>query len=198
MPEPTTPTPPQAPATPSAPSAPVPTPPPAAKQPPWGDDANFNPEEAWKTIQNLRKEKGGDTSALQAQLAEMQAAQQQQRDALATMLGVKPEETSDVDKLAKQIDSMRDQIVKSQREAVAARTGVPENLLTASDPDALQKQADEFLAFAQAAHFAALTSTPPPPPPAFQQNPGQGQGNAPLSPEALAAAEYEKYYPTKK
>jgi hypothetical protein len=60
----------------------------------------------------------------------------------------------------------------------------------------MRAQATALQEFAQAAHYAALTSSPAPQAPAFQPNPGQGQGNAPLSPEAAAQAEYEKYYPS--
>lgn len=195
-------TPAQRPATP-----PVPTPPPAAqppaapeKQPPWGDPANFNPEEAWKTIQNLRKEKGlGDPDAsLKAQLDQMVADQQKQRDALAAALGVKPEETSDADKLAQQIQGLQGQILASEKRALAVEFKVPETMLTAADADGLRAQASALAEFAQAAHYAAITAAPQTPPPAFQPNPGQGQGNTPPSPEALEDAEYEKYFPSKK
>lgn len=188
------------PAPPAAPKSPVPTPPPGDKQPPWGKPENFDADKAWELIQNLRTEKGGsgDTAALKAQLEQMSTSMQQQRDALAAALGVKPEETSDAQKLAQQIQGLQGQILSSEKRALAVEFKVPEHMLTATEADALRKQATELAEFAQAAHYAAITSTPPPPPPAFQQNPGQGQGNAALSPEALAEAEYEKYYPTKK
>lgn len=197
-------TPPPAVAPPTQPPAsavpPVPPAPPSSqKQPPWGKPENFDADKAWELIENLRKEKGGaDTSALQQQLEQMQATMQQQRDALATALGVKPEETSDAQKLAEQINGLQRQVLDAERRAVAAATNVPEAMLTAPDADGIRAQAQALVEFAQAAHYAALTSTPPPAPPAFQQNPGQGQGNAPLTPEAQAAAEYEKYYPSGK
>jgi hypothetical protein len=168
------------------------------KQPPWGKPENFDADKAWELIENLRKEKGGaDTSALQQQLEQMQTTMQTQRDALATALGVKPEETSDAQKLAEQINGLQKAVLDAERRAVSAATNVPEAMLTAQDADGIRAQAQALVEFAQAAHYAALTSTPPPTPPAFQQNPGQGQGNAPLTPEAQAAAEYEKYYPSK-
>jgi hypothetical protein len=183
------------PATPEAPKAPE-----AGKQPdktpPWGDSANFNAEKAWELIQNLRTEKGGDPS-LKTELDALRADQQKQRDALATALGVKPEETSDSDKLAKQIDSLRGQIVASERRALAVEFKVPEAMLTATDADGMRQQATQLVEFAQAAHFAALSATPAPPSPAFVPNPGQGQGGS-MTPEAQAAAEYETYYPSKK
>lgn len=192
-------TPPPAAAPPAQPPAAPQAPPSSQKQPPWGKPENFDADKAWELIENLRKEKGGaDTSALQQQLEQMQTTMQQQRDALATALGVKPEETSDAQKLAEQINGLQKQVLDAERRAVAAATNVPEAMLTAADADGIRAQAQALVEFAQAAHYAALTSTPPPPPPAFQQNPGQGQGNGPLSPEAAAEAEYEKYYPSKK
>lgn len=193
--------PPAVPPTQAAPTPPAakPTPPPAAdKQPPWGKPENFDADKAWELIENLRKEKGGgDTLALQQQLEQMQTTMQQQRDALATALGVKPEETSDAQKLAKQINGLQKAVLDAERRAVSAATNVPESMLTASDAEGIRAQAQALVEFAQAAHYAAVTNVPAPPPPAFQANPGQGQGNAPLSPEAQAQAEYEKYYPSK-
>lgn len=206
MPEPTAPPAPAAPpvAPPASPPAPVappaPTPPPAAgaeKQPPWGKPENFDADKAWELIQNLRAEKGGgDTSALQGQVQQMQAAMEQQRNALATMLGVKPEETSDAEKLAEQINGLQKAVLDAERRAVSASTNVPEAMLTATDADGIRAQAQALVEFAQAAHYAASASIPGTPPPAFQANPGQGQGNQPLTPEALADAEYEKFYPS--
>mgnify|MGYP001598570417 CR=1 FL=1 len=193
------PTPPPAPA-PALPAAPVPTPTPAAdKQPPWGKPENFNADKAWELIENLRKEKAGTSAPdpqLSAQIEQMKKDQQAQRDALAAALGVKPEETSDADKIAQQVSALQKQVLDAERRAVSAATNVPEAMLTATDAEGIRKQADELVAFAQAAHYAAAAGAPGTPPPAFAANPGQGQGGGPLSPEAQAAAEYEKYYPS--
>jgi hypothetical protein len=180
------------------PADPAGNPLPAAKQPPWGKPENFDPDKAWDLIQNLRNEKGVVDPALKSELDQMRQTMQQQRDALAAALGVKPEETSDTDKLAQQIQGLQSQILSAEKRALAVEFKVPEAMLTAPDAAALREQAAQLAEFAQAAHYAALTSTPPPPPPAFQPNPGQGQGNGPLSPEAQAEAEYEKYYPSTK
>jgi hypothetical protein len=165
----------------------------AGKQPPWGEKPeNFDADKAWELIQNLRTEKADPQ--LRSELDALKQQQTAQRDALASALGVKPEETSDADKLAKQIETLRGQITASERRALAVEFKVPEDMLTAKDAAGMRQQAESLVAFAQAAHYAAATSTPAPPAPAFQQNPGQGQGNTPLTPEAAAAAEYEKYY----
>lgn len=192
--------PPASPAAPAPPPAQPPTSPPeapaAAKQPPWGKPENFDADQAWELIQNLRTEKGGgDTAALQGQIQQMQSAMEQQRNALATMLGVKPEETSDTEKLAEQINGLQRQVLDAERRAIAAATNVPEAMLTATDADGLRAQAQALVEFAQAAHYAAATATPTASAPAFQANPGQGQSTTPPTPEALEQAEYEKYFP---
>jgi hypothetical protein len=167
------------------------------KAPPWGKPENFDADKAWELIQNLRTEKGGADPSLKSELDALRADQQKQRDALATALGVKPEETSDSDKLAQQIETLRGQIVSSERRALAVEFKVPEAMLTATDAEGMRQQATQLVEFAQASHYAALTAQPAPPPPAFAPNPGQGQGGGPQTPEAQAAAEYEKYYPSK-
>lgn len=184
----------------TGPAAPVPTPPPTPagpasdKQPPWGKPENFDADKAWELIQSLRTEHVDPT--LKSELDQLRQSQEQQRNALAAALGVKPEETSDADKLAKQIDSLRGQIRSSEKRALAVEFKVPEAMLTATDTDGMRQQATALVEFAQGAHYAAATAAPATPPPPFQQNPGQGQGNTPMTPEAQAAAEYEKYYPS--
>lgn len=166
------------------------------KQPPWGDPENFNPEKAWELIQNLRNEKGDP--AVSAQLEQMRAEQEKQRDAIAAALGIKPEEVTDNDKLAQQVEAMQRQLLDSQKRAIAIEHKVPETLLTATDAEGLAAQAAALAEFAHAAHYAAVTATPQTPPPAFQANPGQGQNGGAPSKEQLDQAEYEKYYPSKK
>lgn len=192
MTDPATPTQPAA-ANPAA-SAPTPTPPPSApeagKQPPWGKPENFDADKAWELIQNLRTEK--PDPAFRAEFETFRQSQTAQRDALAAALGVKPEETSDTDKLSTQIESLRGQILSSEKRALSIEYKVPEAMLTASDAESLRAQAVSLAEFAQAAHYAATTVAPTPPAPAFQQNPGQGQGGS-----GQPADEYEKYYPSK-
>jgi hypothetical protein len=176
------------------PAAAAPKPGPASeKQPPWGEKPeDFNPDKAWELIQNLRNERKAPDPALKQELETLRAAQQAQQDAIAKAFGVKPSEVSDTDKLAEQVGTLQQQILASERRALAAEHKVPESLLTATDAAAMKAQAEALVEFATAAHVAAATATPPP---AFQANPGQGLGGAQLTPEAQAAAEYEKYYP---
>jgi len=210
MPEPTAPAPtappvapsPPAPTAPPAPPGPAPNAPPAAdKQPPWGKPENFDADKAWELIQNLRVEKGDSDGSLKTELDALRQSQEQQRNALAAALGVKPEETSDADKLAEQIDGLRSQILASEKRALAIEFKVPEAMLTATDAEGLRTQATALAEFALAAHYAAVTAVPAAPgapAPAFQPNPGQGQGNAPLTPEAQEEAEYQKFFPDTK
>lgn len=196
----------QTPPVPTPPAAPAPTPPegtPPEKQPPWGSPENFTPDKAWELIQSLRAERGDPAARqevdsrkntrLREEVDQLKQSQTQQRDALAKALGVKPEETSDTDKLARQIDSLRGQILDSEKRALAVEFKVPVAMLTAADAEGLRSQATALKEFAEAAHYAATTSQPPPP---FEQNAGQGQGNTTPTLEALAVAEYEKYYPS--
>lgn len=169
--------------------------PPAAKAPPWGSDENFKPAEAWELIQNLRKEKTPDTSALETKVAEMQAAAEARNKVLAEAFGLtEPPKTED--DLAETVKSLQDKFEASQREAtrlrIAAEKGVPaeyHHLLTETDTEKLTAQAEMAAEYARLKAAAAGT-------PEFQANPGQGQGGAPSTPEAIAAAEYEKYYPS--
>ncbi|VXC08408.1 hypothetical protein [Aeromicrobium sp. 9AM] len=204
MAEPTTPTP-QAPAAakPAEPAAPA-TPPAAAaktpetpKAPPWGSDENFKPAEAWELIQNLRKEKAPDTSALETKVAEMQASTEARNKALAEALGLTEPPKSE-DALAETVKSLQEKFEASQRETtrlrIAAEKGVPaeyHHLLTETDTEKLTAQAEMAAEYARLKAAAAGT-------PEFQTNPGQGQGGAPGSPEALAEAEYAKFYPPPK
>lgn len=187
-----------APEQPPASQAQQPAAPGGEKQPPWGKPENFDAEKAWELIQNLRTEKGDPS--LKTELDALRQQQEQQRTALAAALGVKPEETSDTEKLAQTLSTLQQQILASEKRALAAEHKIPaefHHLLTATESEALKQQAEALVQFAQAAHYAASTTSPPAAPPAFQQNPGQGQGGGPLTPEAQAAAEYEKYYPSR-
>lgn len=178
-----------APAAPSAPAAPAP-----AKAPPWGSDENFNPAKAWELIENLRKEKGANATALETQVAELKASTDARNKALAEALGLA--EAPKSEDLAETVKGLQSQFQASQQEAaklrIAADKGVPPEyhyLLTETDTEKLTAQAEMAAEYARLKAAAAGT-------PQFQANPGQGQGGAPSTPEALAAAEYEKFYPT--
>lgn len=168
-----------------------------AKTPPWGSDENFTPAKAWELIENLRKEKGGDTETLKSQVAAMQESQKAQQERLATALGLTEPPQSE-DALAETVKNLQSQFEASQREAnklrIAAEKNIPaeyHDLLTETDPEKLSAQAEKVGALV-AAHAAAAGT------PAFQPNPGQGQGGGSATPEAQAEAEYAKFYPPSK
>lgn len=187
---------------------PAPPPPPPAVTPPWGSEENFNAEKAWELIQNLRKEKTPapvDTSALQQQVAALQASTEASKRAVAEAFGLT--ETPQSEDLAEMVKNLKSQFETSQLEAtklrLAANPGVDaegkplpaipaeyHNLLTETDTEKLKSQA-EMVARLVAANQTAAT------PPAFVPNPGQGQGGGANTPEAVAAAEYAHYYPSK-
>lgn len=163
------------------------------KQPPWGSDENFNPEKAWELIQNLRAEKSGDSDALREELEALKTQQQQQTEALAKALGVKPEETSGADDLAQRLNALQEQFTTAQRRSqileLAAEHEIPkdyQHLLTATDAETLAAQAKSVGELVKARNEASNTPT-------FQQNPGQGQGGGqPTSlADQIAAAEAE-------
>lgn len=176
--------------------APVPSPSPAAQTPPWGKDEDFNPEKAWELIQNLRKEKTPDTKALEAKVTELQNGMVSRNQALAEALGLK--EAPKTEDLAETVKNLQSQFQASQAEAtklrIAAEKGVPAEyhyLLTETDTEKLTAQAEMAAEYARLKAAAAGT-------PEFQANPGQGQGGGTPTPEALAEAEYAKFYPTPK
>ena len=106
------------------PADPPPSDPPAdPPKPPWGDDANFKPEQAWELIQNLRKEKGdpNKVAELEGKLAELQSAQQGQLDTIAKALGLKSDDTPpDPAKLAEQITAAQSETATERARADAA------------------------------------------------------------------------------
>jgi hypothetical protein len=197
MAETTTPTTPQAPAaaeptnpTPAAPPATQTPAAPAAEAPKPGDPAaGFKSEESKTAVlADLAKER----DARQALEARLDA----QNKAFAAALGVT--ETPKNEDLAETVKNLQEQIAKDRHDAlidrVAAANGIDAEhqvLLTETDPEKLKAQAAMVGALVAAKNAAAGT-------PAFQANPGQGQGGQPPTPEALAAAEYEKFYPTPK
>lgn len=154
-------------------------------------------------LADLAKERKA-RQTLSDQLAELKKSQDGQRDALAKALGVKPEDTSDMDKLTSQFSSLQQQFADSQRKAtlleLAATPGedadgkqlpsIPKeyhHLLTATETEALQAQAKTVAALVAAQQGATG-------PPGFAPPAGQGQGNTGKTPtlnDQVAAAERE-------
>lgn len=191
---------------------PAPPPPPPASTPPWGANENFDADKAWELIQNLRKEKTppppADTSALQQQVAALQADNEKRSKILAEALGLAEPPKSE-DALAETVKGLQSQFEASQLEAtklrLAASPGLAadgnplpaipaeyHHLLTETDTEKLKAQAETVaqMVAQMTAATAAANATPP-----FVANPGQGQGGGGASPEAIAEAEYRQYHP---
>lgn len=160
-------------------------------------------ESANAVLADLVKERDA-RQALEAKLTEFETSNTERNKALALALGL-TEAPKTQDDLAETVKGIQSTLAASQLEAtrlrVAASPGVdaegkalpaipPEyhNLLTETDPEKLKAQAVTVAALIVAKNAADGT-------PAFQANPGQGQGGGSASPEALAAAEYDKFYP---
>lgn len=182
--------------------APTPTEPtnqppaPEAKQPPWGKPENFDPDKAWELIENLRKEKGGVTDELKAQLDSLTAQQEAQKKALAEALGLtEPPKTEDA--LTETVNGLKARAdaadLKATRLEIAAEFKIPaehHHLLTETDTEKLKAQAETVGALVAAAATPGQSQNP-----AFVANPGQGQGGK-TDPSAAEEAEYAKYYPS--
>lgn len=91
---------------------------PAGKTPPWGKPEDFNPEKAWELIQSLRaSDRPGKVTELQTKVAEMEAAQQAQMDALAKALGFKQDDAPpDPAALTAQIEAEKANAAEAQRQ----------------------------------------------------------------------------------
>lgn len=168
------------PTTPAAPAAPA-----VAATP--GDPADtFKSEESKNAVlADLKKER----EARQALEAKIDA----QNKAMLAAFGVT--EAPKGEELAETVKSLQAQIATDRRAALidrlAAANGIDEAhqaLLTETDPEKLKAQAEMVGALVKANTADAA-------PPAFQPNPGQGQGGAPGTPEAIAEAEYRQYHP---
>lgn len=110
----------------------------AAKKP-WGDDKDFDPEKAWKLIQNLR----GDVDKAK-----------KRGDELATKVkGFEDASKSDTEKLEERATSAESQLSATQREAARLRIALKKGLtetqakrLVGDTEEDLEKDADDLLA----------------------------------------------------
>ncbi|MDR6867523.1 putative RNA binding protein with dsRBD fold (UPF0201 family) [Microbacterium resistens] len=129
------PTPPAAPAAPS-PAAPPATPAPAtpaSSTPPWGDDPSaFDPDKAWKLIENLRTDAEKRQEKTDAAIAA--AAEKAQKDTLAQfakLLSGEPEPETDPVKLAATIAEKDTALTTAQQEAKAGQVALQVAILGA-------------------------------------------------------------------
>ena len=105
----------------------------AEPAPPWGSDEEFDPERAWKLIQNLRKEKD-ELKPLAEKARELEDSQKSEQQRL----------NEERDALAKERDLLRGELL---RERVARKHGLPDKLasrLQGDDEESLEADAKEL------------------------------------------------------
>jgi len=111
----------------------------AAAKPPWGDEKDFNPEKAWKLIQNLR----GDSDKSKAERDSLAKKVKEHEDASKTESEKAAERAAQAEKTAATAT------VEAARLRVALKKGLTEaqakRLIGDSEED-LAKDADELLA----------------------------------------------------
>lgn len=133
--------------------------------------------------------------ALEQQIQQLQTAQQVQRDAFAQALGLKPEETSDVAKVAQQVADLQRLFTESQHEnavlAVANQFGISDQ----EDLKLLRSVMDADTMRTIAARIGQQPGSPqqsaPGPRPDLSQGP-KPNGGAPASPEQDFASFLQK------
>lgn len=154
----------------------------------------FKSEESKNAVlADLKKEREA-RQALEQKVTQFESATLERNKALAEALGLSEAPKGDAD-LAETVKNLQSQFAASQAETtklrIAAEKGVPaeyHHLLTETDTEKLTAQAEMASEYARLK--AAAVGTPE-----FQTNPGQGQGGTPSTPEAIAAAEYDRFYP---
>jgi hypothetical protein len=173
---------------PPASGAPKPAEPKSAKD----DGKQGDPADGFKSKESKEAVLADLAKERQARQA-LEARLDAQNKAFAEALGVT--EAPKNEDLAETVKSLQDQIAKDRHDAlldrVAAANGIDDehkDLLTETDPERLKAQAAKVGALVSAKKAAEAT-------PEFQANPGQGQGGATPNAEALAEAEYAKFYP---
>lgn len=180
---------------PAATDLPAPVSPEAPKPGDKPADDFKSPESKTAVLADLVRERDA-RQALEAKLTQFESATAERNKALAEALGLA--EAPKSEDLAATVKGLQDRIDNSEREAtrlrIAAEKEVPaayHYLLTETDTEKLTAQAEMAAEYARLKAQAEGT-------PQFQANPGQGQGGTPGTPEAIAAAEYAKYYPEEK
>lgn len=110
----------------------------AAKKP-WGDDKDFDPDKAWKLIQNLR----GDVDK----------AKKRGDDLAAKVKGFEDASKTDTEKLEERATTAESQLSATQREAARLRIALKKGLtetqakrLVGDSEEELEKDADDLLA----------------------------------------------------
>ena len=154
---------------------------PAAPKP----DATPQAETDWQAKFEAQQKVNRD---LEGKLNSLRDSQQAQSDALAKALGLKPEETSDVQALASQVQALQAHFAETQHDnqvlLVARENGITEQ----ADIDLLKSVKDETTMRALAARIAAASpGTPGTPQPDLSQG-GTGAGVPALNGDGLESA----------
>jgi hypothetical protein len=108
---------------------------------------------------------------------------------------VKPEETSDSDKLAQQIETLRGQILASEKRALAVEFKVPEAMLTATDADGMRSRPPPSSSSRRPPTTPPPRTPPHPRRPRSSRTPARARATHPDT-RGAGPAEYEKYYPS--
>lgn len=148
------------------PSAPNP-----AGEPPWGSDENFDPQKAWKLIQNLRSEKGVEELEKERQERQKLAEQLEkltplQKIAEALGQGDPEKGKTDLEQLTERLSKHEEELA-SEREARWRAEVANEKGLTAEQAARLVGKTKEELASdadALKALFPSVPGTPKPDP----------------------------------
>lgn len=131
---------------------PAPATPPAPKPPKTGDDGGDKPlgpngERALVAERTARQD-------LEREFAAFRQQQTQQREALAAALGIKPEDTSDAEKVAGQITGLTERLDKITRDNLVLSVINEHPGLSAEDRAVVEKITDEATMRAVAARLA--------------------------------------------
>lgn len=148
--------------------------------PPWGSDQEFNPEKAWRLIQNLRSEVG-ELKPKAQKLAELEDAQK-----------------SEQQRLQEQLEAAQAESVKAAVDAARYRAAMKHGLddddldLLGDDPEQIEVRAERL-----AARIAAATPDPAASPsrrPQERLRPGASPDADPeQSPKDIAAALFKQH-----
>lgn len=154
--------------------------PPNAPQPPWGSDEEFDPQRAWKLIQNVR----GDNETLKQQLADAQPILDEHERLRQASLNDNERLTEQLSQSAGREETWRNQAIRSAVEAkIAGRFVDNDTVMTLLgdlsgfvDGDAIATDRITTALDQLAANKPFLVAQPGPQ--GFTPNPAQGQSGA--------------------
>ncbi|MDO4820911.1 MAG: hypothetical protein Q4A03_02525 [Rothia sp. (in: high G+C Gram-positive bacteria)] len=155
--------------------------------PPWGSDEDFNPESAWKLIQNLRGDKAKLQEKLSAQAGKAASEEEEPSEPEPEPEESKAESEPTVDQLKAEKQALQTELTKMR--ALHAN-GLPEEMaefLPNGSDEEIGLAVEKLLKFRGAGTPAAGQPLPPNPAQAAGQNP-PAPSKDDLAREAFAAA----------